>query len=738
MKIQNHPFAILFLLFLALAVPAKAQVGGQVIDAETDLPLSFATVKVLDGKHGAIADQEGRFLLVLPDSLYPVQLSISLVGYVTDSVWVKAPTLKLALTLNEEKTGPVEVLIDGGRIEDHANPTHIGATSIKVQVLDRAYIQQIPGANTLMDVVDYVSGVRQQINCGVCGTNDIHINGMEGPYTLVLIDGMPIVSALGTVYGLNGIPSSMIERIEITKGPGSAQYGSEAMAGIINVITRDASKTSPFGLESNLNTHGEWNLDFGAAPAVGKSHSLISGNFYRLGNRIDQNGDNFTDVPLAQRLSLFNKWQFQRQAGRMAQVAAKAYGEDRFGGVLQWQPNDAGSDSIYGESIRTRRAELLGSYQLPIAREYVRIDLSAAHHDQRSWYGNSRYDAVQTTGFANLLWQKSLRRHELLLGATARYQSYDDNTPATLQADQRFQPGIFVQDEWNASDAVTLFGGLRLDQDRDHGRILSPRLNLRWRPRAYTTIRLTAGSGFRNVNLFTEEHAALTGSRTVVVAEALRPERSFNVNANLVQAVNIGNSAGTLDLDLFYTYFFNRTLPDYDTDPNLIIYQNLAGHSQIRGITLKYSHSFTFPLRFELGMTAMQAFSREGNATPSPQLFVPVFETVHTVSYRVAKLRTTIDWNGRLTGPMHLPSYPSLDLPTRSGWFSMHNVQLRTELSREFSLLCGVRNLLNYTQRSPLIAPDRPFSDAFDTAYAYGPLQGRRFMIGFRWQVARK
>jgi outer membrane receptor for ferrienterochelin and colicins len=736
MKFNNHPIAFFIVLLLALASPAKAQVGGRVVEDETGLPLSYATIHTLDGKFGALADVNGNFNFALPYSLYPVQLRISLIDYRPDTILLQAATDQLEIHLRELDHGPT-TYIDGGRIEGHANPTHLGASSIKVQVLDRAYIQQIPGANTLMDVVDYISGVRQQINCGVCGTNDIHINGMEGPYTLVLIDGMPIVSALGTVYGLNGIPSSMIERIEITKGPGSAQYGSEAMAGIINVITRDASRAAPLSLETNLNTHGEWNLDLGTAHDFGRVSSLFSGNVYQMSQRIDANGDNFTDVPLARRISLFNKWQVQRPLNRIAQFAGKVYGEDRSGGVLQWRPVNAGSDVIYGEYIRTRRAELIGSYQLPIAGEYIRLDLSGAHHDQDSWYGNSRYAAVQTTGFANLLWQKTLGSHGLLLGATARYLAYDDNTPATAIADRRIQPGIFVQDEWNPSDRMTLLGGLRLDQDRDHGPIFSPRLNLRWRPRAYTTLRLTAGSGFRNVNLFTEEHAALTGSRTVVVEEALRPERSYNVNANLVQAVNIGNSAGTLDIDLFYTYFTNRILPDYDTDPNLIIYQNLSGNSQIRGLTVKYSHTFTFPLRFELGMTAMQAFSQEDGATAS-QLFVPAFEAVHTLSYRWEALHTTLDWSGRLTGPMHLPSYPQLELPTRSGWFSMHNLQARTDITPVLSLSLGVRNLFNYMQRSPLIAPDRPFSDEFDTAYAYGPLQGRRIMIGMQWNVGRK
>src|SRR5690606_1931256 len=102
---------------------------------------------------------------------------------------------------------------------------------------------------TVFESLQMINGVRPQINCNICNTGDIHINGMEGPYTMLLIDGMPIVSGLATVYGFNGIPQSIIERVEVIKGPSSTIFGSEAVGGVINVITKEVTNAPLISVE---------------------------------------------------------------------------------------------------------------------------------------------------------------------------------------------------------------------------------------------------------------------------------------------------------------------------------------------------------------------------------------------------------------------------------------------------------------------------------------------------------
>ena len=190
---------------------------------------------------------------------------------------------------------------------------------------------------SIFEALQNINGVRPQINCNVCNTGDIHINGLEGPYTLVLIDGMPIVSGLGTVYGLSGIPNSLIDQIEIVKGPASTLYGSEAVGGLINIITKNALEAPEFFAETFLTGWGEYNLDLGAKVTIGKKTDLLLGvNYFRFNETIDNNNDNFTDLTLQDRVSVFQKWNFRRESSKLFSLAGRFFYEDRWGGELQW------------------------------------------------------------------------------------------------------------------------------------------------------------------------------------------------------------------------------------------------------------------------------------------------------------------------------------------------------------------------------------------------------------------
>ena len=165
--------------------------------------------------------------------------------------------------------------------------------------------------------------------------------------------------------------------------------------------------------------------------------------------------------------------------------------------------------------------------------------------------------------------------------------------------DRRLIPGVFAQDELRFSNRVTLLGGMRADHHEEHGVIASPRAALKWDAFGHTAVRLNAGTGFRVVNLFAEDHAALTGARDVLIASELEPERSRSVTLNVNQVVEFGPSPMMIDLDLFHTRFSNKIVPDYDADPNQIVYGNLEGHAVSRGIGVTLNQNVDFD-RFPL------------------------------------------------------------------------------------------------------------------------------------------
>ena len=275
-------------------------------------------------------------------------------------------------------------------------------TPVPVEVYTPTFLKKNPTPN-VFEALQNVNGVRPQINCSVCNTGDIHINGLEGSYTMVMIDGMPMVSSLGTVYGLSGIPNSLIERIEIVKGPASSLYGSEAVGGLINIITKRAHAAPKLSADVFSTSWGEYNADLAYKFNIGKTADVLTGiNYFNYQNPMDLNNDGFTDLTLQDRISVFQKWNFERPENRIFSIAGRLMYEDRWGGETQWNRSFRGGNEVYGESIYTKRGEIFGQYQLPL-KEKLMLGFSYIHHNQDSRYGETSYIAKQNIGFGQLV-----------------------------------------------------------------------------------------------------------------------------------------------------------------------------------------------------------------------------------------------------------------------------------------------------------------------------------------------
>jgi outer membrane receptor for ferrienterochelin and colicins len=743
---------IIFMLIHFQGLAQSYFLRGKVVSsAET---LAFASVGITSLGKGTLTNEKGVFVLEnLPAG--KCRLSISLVGYEKVEIWVQPQTQKeeLIIQLNALNQNLNEVTISGT-----LNQISRAASPVPVEIYTQKFFQKNPTTN-LFESVQMINGVLPTMNCNVCNTGDIHINGLDGPYTLVLIDGMPIVSSLSTVYGLMGIPNSMIEKIEVVKGPAATLYGSEAVGGLINVITKNAYSAPKFTADYFSTSYLEHNMDLGFSHKKERLSYMLSGNYFHFNNRVDLNQDNFTDITLQKRVSLFGKLQWDRGNNLYSSLAIRGLYEDRFGGEMQWEKAFRGGDSIYGESIYTKRYELIALHPFKVGKQDFRFQLSANFHDQNSVYGQTVYLGKQGTGFGQLLHNRNFgNRHKSLFGVAFRYQWYDDNTVATLN-DRNLNapsitllPGIFAQDEWHLAANHTLLTGLRLDYNNNHGIIASPRLNWKFTPTKSTTMRLSAGNGFRVVNLFTEDHAALTGARTIVIEGDLAPEQSWNINLQINKWFN--TSKGFLEIDgaIFYTWFGNKIIPDYDTDPNAIIYRNLSDYAVSQGVSLNTNMQFSSALKVNAGVTLMQVYTilRDSldKTFKQDQIHAPRFSGVFGISYTFKRIwDITLDYTGQVYGPMRLPILPNDFRPEYSPWFTLQNLQATKRFSKSFELYAGVKNLFNFLPQNPIMRPQDPFDKnindpltnpngyTFDPSYNYAPLMGRRAFIGLRYNL---
>ncbi|WKZ58617.1 MAG: TonB-dependent receptor [Cyclobacteriaceae bacterium] len=722
------------------SVAQEAAVQGWVRAKEA--PVSFATVALRGTNKGTITNADGSFEFKGINAGSYV-LEVSAVGFKknTQQVNVSPSTQPITITMEEEVSQLDEVVVTGTMQE----VTKL-RSPIPVEVYAPVLFKKNPVPN-IFESLNMVNGVQPQVNCNVCNTGDIHINGLEGPYTMILIDGMPIVSSLSTVYGLAGIPNAMVKRIEVVKGPASTLYGSEAVGGLINIITKEPHNMPVLQADVFGTSVGEMNLDISVAGKVGKTSTLLGINHFQYRNKRDINNDNFTDIPVQQRISVFNKWEFPKQKGSLA---LRYFYEDRWGGELQWNRKYRGSDVYYGESIYTNRWEVIGTQAL---NTNAAIDYSYNYHLQDSYYGTVKYKADQHVAFAQMRWNRKMGAHTLLAGLPVRFIYYDDNTPGTaeLSGDNTpsvtFLPGVFVQHEVELSKSFSTLAGLRYDHHNIHGNIFTPRLSFRYAPAANSVFRFTTGSGYRVVNLFTEDHAALTGSREVVIEDELKPEQSWNVNLNYTHTIPFASGFLNVDGSLFYTYFSNKIVGDFLADPDKIIYDNLDGHAISKGITLNSDLQFTSGFSVLAGITIMDVYNREGGEK-IPQLFAPRFSGTLATSYTTPNKAWMIDLTGRFNGPMHLPVQPNDFRPDKSPVVPLMNIQVtRTIVSKsekhQWEIYGGVKNLLNFIPEHPLMRPFDPFDRntdvnnpnnyTFDTAYNYAPVQGLKGFLGVRY-----
>jgi outer membrane receptor for ferrienterochelin and colicins len=653
-------------------------------------------------------------------------------------------------SLLKRKINTGEVVISGKMKEMRKIDSPIPIESYQAHFFKKSAV------NNLLDATQQITGLRPQINCSVCNTGDIHMNGMEGAYTAILIDGMPIVSSLSSIYGLSGIPLSMIERVEVIKGPATALYGSQAMAGVINIITKKTNSGDVLSLETNVSNMQEYNNEVAFRWKVRKNISALSSiSLLNYNKPYDVNEDGFTDIALQNRISVFNKIKIGN-GNYPYQIGLRLFNENRWGGELNWTDRWSGSDTIYGESIETNRIELIQSWLLPLSVP-VEIQSSYVYHQQQSIYGQTRFDATQHTGFLQGIYRHQQHKNEYEIGASIKYQHYDDNTILTrksedtlfTQAQVDMMPGVFIQQERAWNKQWKTLAAWRTDLQKNHGLIHSPRLSIQFKKSEQTQYRLGMGRGFRVVNVFTEDHAALTGDRKIKIAEVLNPESSLNTFFSIDHFSLLTKATLKTEFHFFYSYFYNRIQANYDIDPNLIVYKNLDGNVISRGANLRFDLQTESNWNLQVGFTFLDAFEnrRDSIQNKVPLMFSSRLNTNVNLSYDLPKLKTKMDYQVVGYSPMRLPILPNDFRPEYSDWYFIHQVQITNTSIKNLEVYVSVKNIFNFLPLDPIMRANDPFDKnvnvnnpnnyTFDTTYGYAPMQGRRVLVGLRLHLAK-
>ena len=642
-------------------------------------------------------------------------------------------------------------LLGGATVVGSLSAMQLKESPIRTQVLAGKSLREIP-ADDATEALDFSNGIRETIACGICGTNDIHINGLEGVYTLVLIDGVPLLGGLASAYALDGIPLSMIQQIEVIQGPASARFGSQAVGGVVNVVLsplRSGTSSGSIGLD----THGRCTATSSTTWGRDDAPWQLGLDAHRFVNRIDDNGDGMTDAPTIERLVGTLRHQRSTEK-RHWRSTIRGYAEKRFGGAMAFTEADRGTSNRYGERIDLLRGEvILGG--APRDANGMTYQGGFSFHGQESDYGLTAFNAREFTANAEAFhsgwsWKDNRR---ITAGMSMLWDNYQDDTPADSDMNV-LVPALFVEhtgssDEGNGGyKRFTWIHGLRIEKPSNAGVIIAPRINFKWSPSNTLDFRLNAGRGYRRVHLFTEEHAALDGSRAVLQPkQGLRPESSWNTNLSFAWSSGDDTYSTTISAHAFTTVFTDRIYADFDSLPNAIVYRNIDGVGWNRGVGLDAILSGLNGWSCTAGATLLRSQLLEQSDSPwsieewqmaEDIEFAPNFTVNLGLGYRWRDWG--INMSGQHVGVMRLPYYNDAE-PEESDPFQLVHLSLlkswapkNTKRSGMMNALTvGVKNLTNTTQSRPIIASDSPFSEDFDASRIYGPIEQSRLFVKMAW-----
>lgn len=727
----------------------SAQIISGTVTNDKNEPLISATVHWIGTTVGVATGNQGEFE-ISSEAILNKKLIARYVGYAPDTLTITNQSfVEFRLT---ETHALGEVIVEGQRdgvIISDSNP-------IKTEQITQTEL----GKSACCDLAgcfETQTTVQPQTTNVITNSKELRILGLSGVYTQVLIDGFPMIQGLSYTYGISSIPGTLVDNIYVSKGANSVLQGFESIGGQINVETKDPDKTERLLLNAYMNNFLEKHVNANYAFKKGKWSNLTAFHTVQPANKIDRDNDNFLDLPLLTRYMISNKWKYgnENNTGWSSQIGVRFFNEQRIGGQTSFNPeNDKGSTSVYGQSVNINQPEFWTKTSYRINEKHnVVLFASAFHQQQNSFFGTVKYNAQQTNFYGNLQYELTYAKHELKTGISYRHLKLNEDVAFTesLLARtyagnyQRLEniPGLFAENTVRFfQNKLTWIAGVRGDNHNQFGFHFTPRTLLKYDITPKTIVRANLGTGWRTVNLFSENIGLLVSSRDIIFSEQLQPEKAVNFGFNLTQKFETKNNnlSGYFSADYYRTEFQNQIFPDYDSDPTKAIIQNFRGRSVSNGFQAELYLKIYKRFELKTGYNFLDVY-REIGDTKQLLPFNPRHKFLTTFSYKPLSNKFHFDMNIHWYGEQRLPDTRSNPIefqrPDFSKPYTIVNAQF-TYKFKKFEVYAGCENVFDFRQQQPIISWQDPFSPYFDTSSVWGPTRGREIYIGLRFKLSRE
>ncbi|MBQ6790055.1 MAG: TonB-dependent receptor [Paludibacteraceae bacterium] len=621
------------------------------------------------------------------------------------------------------------------------------------------------------------------------GAKQIRLLGLSGTYVQLIQENTPAVRGLAQNFGLEYIPGPWMSSIQVSKGTASVVNGYEATTGQINVELLKPQLQNPLSLNLMVNSElmaeanimGGWEI--GKTPlrlspqGKGKGGRLYTGILAHYGGSfmaMDGNHDSFADMPKVQNANVANRWVY-RHGDYTFQAFLRGLYDRRRGGQIMGEQHSVFGNHPYLINLNTWRVEGFfknGYVYDPESGSSVAVIAAISYHNLDNLYGMRQWQANQLNAYVNAMWQGNFEGggevdndHRLTAGVSVNYDRYEEGLTFHQSVFSSLGPTVFNFDRWEAvpgifaeynlkyDELLSLVAGVRADYSTRHGFFVTPRMNIRYTPFEWWTLRGSVGLGYRSPNLLADNAFILPSSRELHWTDDIKQERALNTGLSTTFYIPLGSKELQLSAEYYYTHFINSLIVDMDHDPHAVYVYNqtdIAGarsfaHCAQVEASMEVLRGWTWTAAFrwtDVEQTTYNAATERYEVRP--KALTNRFKGVITTSYQTPLKKWQFDVTAQFNGISRMPDGFVFTGDLNGGygtakpltWYPQLMAQV-TKYFRTCSLYLGAENMTNFRQDTPIIGSFQPFGPDFDASMVCGPTTGWKIYLGFRYDLEK-
>ncbi|MBQ1227616.1 MAG: TonB-dependent receptor [Alistipes sp.] len=784
MKIKNILFC--FTLSLISFVASAQSIKGVVKGADNTEPLIGASVYWAGTSVGVSSALDGSFTIHRVKGYD--QLIASYIGYKNDIIRVADGVERVDFELKSDTE--IEEVVVESTLGNYVKRDGI----LKGETISFAGLCKMACCN-LAESFENSASVTVGYSDAISGARQIKMLGLTGTYTQLLDENRPIMRGLSSPYGLNYTPGMWLNSIQVSKGVSSVTAGHEAITGQINLEHR--KPTDEERLFVNLYFDSELKPEVNITSAIPltadkRLSTVIMAHGSMDTQSHDLNHDGFRDLPEARQINIANKWLWQSVGGTQIRWGWKYVDENRLGGQNGYKKGlydeMMNKMSVYGSRMENDGFNAYFKMGTPVGasvydeeedtelRSNIALVVDYNHFSEDAYFGLNNFDAKEDSYWFNLSYAHYFStRSSMIFGASLLANVSREDiinrwaesrsglsdifraSNQTINKFQQLEPGVYAEYTYNAKDKFSLVVGLRGDWLGAENRgknvtdgamyyapkeyfALTPRSHIKWDITPTTILRASAGLGYRRANIVTDNIWMMaTGRRFSVAGLNDDIEKALTAGGSLTQYIKLGGyEDATLSFDYFRTQLYNTVLADQEfAGDQILVYNNGE-----RSFTDTYQVDFQWtPLKgFDVFATfrytnSLITLNRDGELFEVERPLTSRYKTLINLQYALPFRKWVFDVTAQYNGPMRRPSLDgNLAKAELSPAYPMFYAQVSRKI-RSVELYLGCENIGNYIQPDPILNAADPFSPAFNSSSVWGPLMGRKFYLGLRFNL---